>query len=176
MASDLPMSIWDLNTVLGNKKVELFDSAGEPTAEENVHMASCESLSTSVVHHTLEIGTQTAANLKGHTDDLDTIQFSIKKASQLVKEIGKTATDKCINDVPVSNVCGVIAIIVVKIVNPNNKDIRDIPGLGPPARSRRLLYLRNPDQRGTAHTQKSKTVCIINTKRPELMCLVEENI
>lgn len=41
-------SFRDLNTVLGNKKVELFDSAGEPTAEENVHMASCESLSTSV--------------------------------------------------------------------------------------------------------------------------------
>lgn len=41
-----------LNT-RGNKKVELFDTgagvSGEPTAEENVQMASCESLSTSVV-------------------------------------------------------------------------------------------------------------------------------
>ncbi|XP_048621716.1 novel plant SNARE 12 isoform X2 [Brassica napus] len=47
-----------------------------------------------VVHQTVEIDTQTAANLKGQADqmgrvgnDLDTIQFSIKKASQLVKEI-----------------------------------------------------------------------------------------
>ena len=78
-------------------------------------------------------------------------------------------------------VCGVIAIIVVKvnsavyfvqqnlerrkvpkvysnlvsfaitsdvnfqIVNPNNKDIRDIPGLAPPVPARRLLYLRTPE-------------------------------
>jgi septal ring factor EnvC (AmiA/AmiB activator) len=49
-----------------------------------------------VVHQTLEVGTQTASNLKGQTDqmgrvvnDLDTIQFSLKKASQLVKEIGR---------------------------------------------------------------------------------------
>lgn len=36
-----------------------------------------------------------------------------------------------------------------QIVNPNNKDIRDIPGLAPPAPSRRLLYLRSPiEQRG----------------------------
>ncbi|XP_048593559.1 novel plant SNARE 12-like [Brassica napus] len=47
-----------------------------------------------VVHQTVEIDTQTAANLKGQADqmgrvgnDLDTIQFSIKKASKLVKEI-----------------------------------------------------------------------------------------
>jgi SNARE protein len=39
-------------------------------------------------------------------------------------------------------VIGVIAIIIVKIVNPNNKDIRDIPGVGlaPPAMNRRLLW------------------------------------
>jgi SNARE protein len=108
-----------LNT-LGNKKVELFDTgagvSGEPTAEENVQMASTMSnqelvdagmkrmdetdqaieRSKQVVHQTLEVGTQTASNLKGQTDqmgrvvnDLDTIQFSLKKASQLVKEIGR---------------------------------------------------------------------------------------
>ncbi|KAF5737117.1 hypothetical protein HS088_TW14G01274 [Tripterygium wilfordii] len=33
---------------------------------------------------------------------------------------------------------------VDNIVNPNNKDIRDIPGLAPPAPSRRLLSLRAP--------------------------------
>lgn len=69
-------------------------------------------------------------------------------------------------------VCGVIAIIVVKVlshiksqhnfrqwqfsifcllsmnfqvVNPNNKDIRDIPGLAPPAPARRLLSLQAPE-------------------------------
>ncbi|XP_009625421.1 putative plant SNARE 13 [Nicotiana tabacum] len=157
---------------LGNKRVELFDMGGasEPTAEENVQMASAMSnqelisagnktmdetdqaieRSKQVVHQTLEVGTQTATTLKGQTDqmgrvvnELDTIQFSIKKASQLVKEIGRqVATDKCIMLFLFLIVCGVIAIIVVKVVNPHNKDIRDIPGLAPPAPSRRLLYLK----------------------------------
>ncbi|KAF7837641.1 putative plant SNARE 13 [Senna tora] len=161
-----------MNT-LGNKKIELFDmgaGASEPTAEENVQMASTMSnqelvdagmkrmdetdqaieRSKQVVHQTIEVGTQTATTLKGQTDqmgrivnDLDSIQFSIKKASQLVKEIGRqVATDKCIMLFLFLIVCGVIAIIVVKIVNPNNKDIRDIPGLAPPVPSRRLLYVR----------------------------------
>ncbi|XP_028946950.1 novel plant SNARE 13 isoform X2 [Malus domestica] len=129
---------------LGNKKVELFDmGAGisEPTADENVQMASAMSnqelinsgmktmdetdqvieRSKKVVEQTVEVGTQTAVTLKGQTDqmghivnELDTIQFSIRKASQLVKEIGR------------------------QIVNPSNKNIRDIPGLAPPA-ARRLL-------------------------------------
>ncbi|KAH1096638.1 hypothetical protein J1N35_013559 [Gossypium stocksii] len=163
-----------MNT-LGNKKIELFDmgaGASEPTADENVKMASSMSnqelvdhgmktmdetdqaieRSKKVVEQTIEVGTQTAGTLKGQTDqmgrivnELDTIQFSIKKASQLVKEIGRqVATDKCIMLFLFLIVCGVIAIIVVKIVNPNNKDIRDIPGLAPPAPSRRLLYLRGP--------------------------------
>ncbi|KAK8572138.1 hypothetical protein V6N13_047752 [Hibiscus sabdariffa] len=163
-----------MNT-LGNKKIELFDmgaGVSEPTADENVKVASSMSnqelvdhgmktmdetdqaieRSKKVVEQTIEVGTQTATTLKGQTDqmgrivnELDTIQFSIKKASQLVKEIGRqVATDKCIMLFLFLIVCGVIAIIVVKIVNPNNKDIRDIPGLAPPAPSRRLLYLRDP--------------------------------
>ncbi|TYJ45587.1 hypothetical protein E1A91_A02G066900v1 [Gossypium mustelinum] len=163
-----------MNT-LGNKKIELFDmgaGVSEPTADENVKMASSMSnqelvdhgmktmdetdqaieRSKKVVEQTIEVGTQTAGTLKGQTDqmgrivnELDTIQFSIKKASQLVKEIGRqVTTDKCIMLFLFLIVCGVIAIIVVKIVNPNNKDIRDIPGLAPPAPSRRLLYLRDP--------------------------------
>ncbi|RYR31558.1 hypothetical protein Ahy_B01g056369 [Arachis hypogaea] len=175
-----------MNTI-GNKKIELFDmgaGAGEPTAEENVKLASELShqnthllcpiemsnqelikegmkqmdetdqaieRSKQVVQQTLEVGTQTATTLKGQTEqmgrivnELDSIQFSIKKASQLVKEIGrKVATDKCIMLFLFLIVCGVIAIIVVKIVNPNNKDIRDIPGLAPPAQTRRLLYVRS---------------------------------
>lgn len=165
---------------LGNKKVELFDmgaGSSEPTAEENVQMASAMSnqelinagnktmdetdqaieRSKQVVAQTLEVGTETASNLKGQTDqmgrivnDLDTIQFSIKKASQLVKEIGRqVATDKCIMLFLFLIVCGVIAIIVVKIVHPNNKDIRDIPGLAPPAPTgRRLLYVKAPQHFG----------------------------
>ncbi|XP_054807194.1 novel plant SNARE 12 [Prosopis cineraria] len=161
-----------MNTI-GNKKLELFDmgaGSSEPTAEENVQMASTMSnqelvdagmkrmdetdqaieRSKQVVHQTIEVGTQTASTLKGQTDqmgrivnDLDSIQFSIKKASQLVKEIGRqVATDKCIMLFLFLIVCGVIAIIVVKIVNPSNKNIRDIPGLAPPVPSRRLLYAR----------------------------------
>ncbi|XP_022855607.1 novel plant SNARE 12-like [Olea europaea var. sylvestris] len=104
-----------------------------------------------VVHQTVEVGTTTATTLKGQTEqmgrivnELDTIHFSIKKASQLVKEIGRqVATDKCIMLFLFLIVCGVIAIIVVKIVNPNNKSIRDIPGLAPPAPpTRRLLYAK----------------------------------
>ncbi|CAL5395850.1 unnamed protein product [Camellia sinensis] len=147
--------------------------ASDPTADDNVQMAS-ESMSNQelinagmktmnetdqaierskqVVEQTIEVGTQTAVTLKGQTEqmgrivnELDTIQFSIKKASQLVKEIGRqVATDKCIMLFLFLIVCGVIAIIIVKIVNPNNKSIRDVPGLGPPAPAgRRLLYLKH---------------------------------
>lgn len=80
-------------------------------------------------------------------NELDSIQFSIKKASQLVKEIGRqvdsfslrlctiyfpsnlcrktkvslpryqVATDKCIMLLLLLIVCGVIAIIVVKVLS-----------------------------------------------------------
>lgn len=161
-------------STLGNKKLELFDmgaGVSEPTADEDVQVASAMTnqqlvdagmkqmdetdqvieRSKKVVEQTMEVGTQTAVTLKGQTEqmgrivnELDTIQFSIKKASQLVKEIGRqVATDKCIMLFLLLIVCGVIAIIVVKIVNPSNKDIRDIPGLAPPAPSRRLLSLRD---------------------------------
>ncbi|KAG5555399.1 hypothetical protein RHGRI_012816 [Rhododendron griersonianum] len=102
---------------LGNKRVELFDMGGgasDPTADDNVQVASAMSnqelvnagmrtmdetdhaieRSKQVVGQTIEVGTQTAVTLKGQTDqmgrivnELDTIQFSIKKASQLVTEI-----------------------------------------------------------------------------------------
>lgn len=160
-------------STLGNKKVELFDMGGtsEPTAEDNIQMASSMTnqelidagnktmdetdqaieRSKQVVAQTIEVGTETGAKLKGQTDqmgrivnELDTIQFSLKKASQLVKEIGRqVATDKCIMAFLFLIVCGVIAIIVVKIVNPHNKAIRDIPGLAPPApAARRLLHYK----------------------------------
>lgn len=165
-----------MSSVGNNKRVELFDGAGvsESTADDNVQVASAMSnqelinagmntmdetdqaieRSKQVVQQTVEVGTQTAATLKGQTEqmgrivnELDTIQFSIKKASQLVKEIGRqVATDKCIMLFLFLVVCGVIAIIIVKIVNPHNKSIRDIPGLAPPVPTgRRLLHLKTAE-------------------------------
>ncbi|KAF0911974.1 hypothetical protein E2562_012785 [Oryza meyeriana var. granulata] len=158
-----------------NKRVELFDmgaGSSEPAAEDNIQMASAMTnqqlmdagreqmtqtdqaidRSKMVVAQTIEGGTQTASALTQQTEqmkrignELDSVHFSLKKASQLVKEIGRqVATDKCIMALLFLIVCGVIAIIVVKIVKPHNKNIRDIPGLAPPAQNfqisnRRLL-------------------------------------
>ncbi|KAH0883000.1 hypothetical protein HID58_059096, partial [Brassica napus] len=120
-----------------------------------------------IVQETINVGTDTSAALKAQlflyniphlkiaylftnvqtdqmsrvVNELDSIHFSLKKASKLVKEIGRqVATDKCIMAFLCLIVIGVTAIIIVKIVNPNNKDIRDIPGLAPPAMNRRLLW------------------------------------
>ncbi|CAN6312623.1 unnamed protein product [Urochloa humidicola] len=159
-----------------NKRVELFDmgaASSEPAAEDNIQMASAMTnqqlidagrnqmdqtdqaieRSKMVVAQTVETGAQTAVTLTQQTEqmkrignELDSVHFSLKKASQLVKEIGRqVATDKCIMAFLFLIVLGVIAIIVVKIVHPNNKNIRDIPGLAPPAQNyqinnRRLLW------------------------------------
>ncbi|KAF3448209.1 hypothetical protein FNV43_RR08922 [Rhamnella rubrinervis] len=157
-------------TNLDNKKIDLFDGPTEELGEENVLLASNMSnqqlmdnghqmmdetdqaieRTKKVVHDTVNVGTETAAALKAQTEqmsrivnELDSIHFSIKKASQLVKEIGRqVATDKCIMALLFLIVVGVIAIIIVKIANPNNKDIRDIPGLAPPATRKLLWYPR----------------------------------
>jgi SNARE protein len=159
-----------------NKRVELFDmgaGSSEPTAEDNIQMASAMTnqqlidtgrnqmdqtdqaieRSKAVVSQTVETGTQTAAALTQQTEqmkrignELDSVHFSLKKASQLVKEIGRqVATDKCIMALLFLIVMGVVAVIVVKIVKPHNKDIPNIPGLAPPAQNyqisnRRLLW------------------------------------
>ncbi|KAK8956881.1 putative plant SNARE 11 [Platanthera zijinensis] len=154
---------------LGNKRSELFDRAevGNGPGEENVFLASSMNnqqlmdtgdrmmnetdqaieRSKKVVEDTVNVGAEAAAALKAQTEqmsrivnELDSIHFSMKKASQLVKEIGRqVATDRCIMALLFLIVVGVIAIIIVKIVNPKNKDIRDIPGLAPPV-SRKLLW------------------------------------
>ncbi|XP_030948253.1 novel plant SNARE 11-like isoform X1 [Quercus lobata] len=123
---------------LENKRIDLFDGGTEGYGEDNVLLAS----------NTVNVGTETAAALKAQTEQmswvvnvLDSIHFSIKKASQLVKELGRqVATDKCIMALLFLIVVRVIAIIIVKLVNPNNKDIKDIPGLAPPAMTRKLLW------------------------------------
>ncbi|KAL8201051.1 hypothetical protein R6Q57_012390 [Mikania cordata] len=156
------------STNVQNKRVDLFGGPTEAFEEDNGLLASSMTnqqlmdnghqmmdetdqaieRSKKVVHETLNVGTETAAALKAQTEqmsrivnELDSIHFSIKKASQLVKEIGRqVATDRCIMALLFLIVVGVLAIIIVKIVNPNNKDIRDIPGLAPPA-NRRLLWI-----------------------------------
>ncbi|KAM3313327.1 hypothetical protein ACQJBY_032752 [Aegilops geniculata] len=146
-------------------------TSSEPAADDNIQMASAmtnqqlidsgrnqmdqtdEAIARSkmVVAQTVEVGSQTATTLTQQTEqmkrignELDSVHFSLKKASQLVKEIGRqVATDKCIMGLLALIVFGVIAIIVVKIVNPHNKNIPDIPGMAPPAQNfqtnRRLL-------------------------------------
>ncbi|KAI9173534.1 hypothetical protein LWI28_002847 [Acer negundo] len=151
-----------------NKRVDLFDGPSEGFGEDNGLLASSMTnqqlmdngnqmmdetdqaieRSKKVVHETINVGTETAASLKAQTEqmnrivnELDSIHFSIKKASQLVKEIGRqVATDKCIMALLFLIVIGVVVIIIVKLVHPGNKDIRDIPGLAPPAQTRRLLW------------------------------------
>ncbi|KAM2046934.1 hypothetical protein ACFX1T_005662 [Malus domestica] len=153
---------------LDNKKIDLFDGPAEDLGEQNVLLASAMTnqqlidngnqmmdetdqaieRSKKVVHETINVGTETAHALKAQTEqmsrivnELDSIHFSIKKASKLVKEIGRqVATDRCIMGLLFLIVVGVIAIIIVKLVHPNNKDIRDIPGLAPPAMTRKLLW------------------------------------
>ncbi|WOL18162.1 plant SNARE 11-like [Canna indica] len=151
-----------------NKRIDLFDGPGgeDVFSEGNVLMASSmtnqqlmdaghhmmdetdEAIERSkkVVEETINVGAETSAALKAQTEqmsrivnELDSIHFSIKKASKLVKELGRQiATDRCIMAMLFLIVIGVVAIVIVKIVHPNNKDIQDIPGLAPPA-NRKLL-------------------------------------
>ncbi|XWS49193.1 hypothetical protein CRYUN_Cryun13aG0142900 [Craigia yunnanensis] len=135
-----------------NKRVDLFDGPNEGFGEENVLLAS-----SMTNQQLMDRGNQMMDETDQAIDrakkteqmsrivsELDSIHFSIKKASKLVKEIGRqVATDKCIMALLFLIVVGVIAIIIVKLVNPNNKDIRDIPGLAPPAMNRRLLWTPN---------------------------------
>ncbi|CAL5355824.1 unnamed protein product [Camellia sinensis] len=127
---------------LDNKRVELFTGPSEGIGEDNVLLASSMTnqelidngnqmmdetdqaieRSKKVVHDTINVGTDTAAALKAQTEqmsrivnELDSIHFSIKKASKLVKEIGRqVATDKCIMALLFLIVLGVVTIIIVK--------------------------------------------------------------
>nr|CAD1833734.1 unnamed protein product [Ananas comosus var. bracteatus] len=76
-----------------------------------------------VVEQTIEVGGQSAATLKAQTehlgrivDEMDTAQFSIKKASRKAKELGrKVATDKCFMLFLFMIICGGIVIMLVKV-------------------------------------------------------------
>ncbi|KAE8812009.1 putative plant SNARE 11 [Hordeum vulgare] len=134
-----------------NKRVDLFDApSGEDAfGEENVLLASNMSNQQLMQHgdNLMDETDQALARSKQTeqmsrvVNELDSIHFSMKKASKLVKEIGRqVATDRCIMALLFLIVAGVIAVIIVKIVNPHNKDIPNIPGLAPPV-SRRLLSI-----------------------------------
>ncbi|GJZ68767.1 novel plant SNARE 11 [Tanacetum coccineum] len=131
---------------IGSKRVDLFGGPAEGFEEDNGLLASSMTnqqlmdnghqmmdetdqaieRSKKVVHVTVNVGTETAATLKAQTkqmsrivNELDSIHFSIKKASQLVKEIGRqVATDRCIMALLFLIVVGVIAIIIVKTSYP----------------------------------------------------------
>ncbi|KAL5064217.1 hypothetical protein RYX36_025954 [Vicia faba] len=102
-------------TNIEHKKIELFEGPNEGYTEENVLLASSMSneqlmdqgnrmmddtdqaieRGKRIVQDTVNVGTETAAALKAQTEqmsrvvnELDSIHFSIKKASKLVKEIG----------------------------------------------------------------------------------------
>ncbi|CAN0842737.1 Novel plant SNARE 11 [Linum grandiflorum] len=150
------------------KRVDLFDGPSEGFHDDNVMLASTmtneqlmdhghhmmdetdEALERGkkIVQETIDVGTETAASLKTQTEqmsrivnELDSIHFSMKRASKLVKEIGRQfATDKMIMTMLFLIVLGVVTIIIIKLVNPNNKNIQDIPGLAPPAQARKLLW------------------------------------
>ncbi|CAL1401757.1 unnamed protein product [Linum trigynum] len=140
------------NTKLEKKKIDLFDGPNEGFHEDNVLLASTMTneqvmdhgnkmmdetdqaieRGRKVVQETINVGTETTASLKA------------QRASKLVKEIGRqVATDKLIMTMLFLIVMGVVIIIIIKLVNPNNKDISDIPGLPPPAQSRKLLWHTN---------------------------------
>ncbi|KAG1354343.1 putative plant SNARE 11 [Cocos nucifera] len=137
---------------LGNKHIEPFDAhgGGDGFVEENAMLASSMTnqqlmdtgnrmmdetdqaieRTKKVVEDTVNVGAETAAALKAQTEqmnrivnELDSIHFSIKKASQMVKEIGRqVATDRCIMALLFLIVLGVIAIIIVKI-SPSNPNL-----------------------------------------------------
>lgn len=102
------------------------------------------------VANTIELGNQTAQALRGQTqqmerivDGLDEIHFSMKKGMKLIKDLTRgLATDKCIMTLLFVVVCGVIAIIAVKIAGLDKDDeIADL-GTSPSseeAKTRRLL-------------------------------------
>ncbi|GFH26092.1 t-SNARE coiled-coil homology domain-containing protein [Haematococcus lacustris] len=84
-----------------------------------------------LVEDTLATGTNTAAALGDQTtqlnkivDDLNDIEFNMKKAAKVITDITRgLLTDKCIGFLLFVAIAGVIAIIVLKVVNPRKQNI-----------------------------------------------------
>lgn len=79
-----------------------------------------------LVENTKEIATTTAATLNDQSkqmdkivDDLNEIEMDMKTAARVLRDIGKgLVTDKCIMFLMLVAVCGVVALIVLKVINP----------------------------------------------------------
>ena len=86
--------------------------------------------SKATVARTIELGTQTAEQLRNQTqqmekvvDDLDEIHFSLKKSMKVIKDLTRgLATDKCILTLLFIVVMGVVAIIAVKMAGLDEDD------------------------------------------------------
>lgn len=86
--------------------------------------------SKATVARTIELGTQTAEQLRNQTqqmekvvDDLDEIHFSLKKSMKVIKDLTRgLATDKCILTLLFIVVMGVVAIIAVKMAGLDKDD------------------------------------------------------
>ncbi len=99
-----------------------------------------------IVHETIEMGTVTAGKLKEQTqkldeitDELDELQFSVRKSMNLVRDITKgLATDKCVITLMLLVAVGVVAVIIVKATGADKK--KSSPDPAPEeATARRLL-------------------------------------
>ena len=104
------------------------------------------SRSKKIVHETIEMGTVTAGKLKEQTqkldeitDELDELQFSVRKSINLVRDITKgLATDKCVITLMLLVAVGVVAVIIVKATGADKK--KSSPDPAPEeATARRLL-------------------------------------
>ncbi|RZR74649.1 hypothetical protein BHM03_00040525 [Ensete ventricosum] len=91
-----------------------------------------------ILHHLVDMSNQELIDTG--RKQMDETDQAIERSKMVNRSQLTVATDKCIMFFLFLIVCGVIAIIIVKIVHPNNKNIRDIPGLAPPA-GRKLLSL-----------------------------------
>ncbi|XP_030949365.1 novel plant SNARE 11-like [Quercus lobata] len=149
---------------LENKRIDLFDRGTKGCGEDNVLLAPYEVtvdgcyLLVQTVQDTINVGTETAAALKDQMelalmaasntlvplvlansmalillDDISMILYgyiSAAMTNQQLVDSGNRMMDETDQAIERSK----------KLVNPNNKDIRDIPGLAPPAMTRKLLW------------------------------------
>lgn len=113
--------------------------------------------SKATVARTIELGTQTAEQLRNQTqqmekvvDDLDEIHFSLKKSMKVIKDLTRgLATDKCILTLLFIVVMGVVAIIAVKMAGLDKDD--EVAKVRRLYSRRLLLEPEDVFQRETAH-------------------------
>lgn len=106
---------------------QLMDRGHKEIHETNAALDRSEKL----VEDTMEIGATTASTLHDQTgqmnkivDDLNEMEFTMKKASRVIRDISRgLLTDKCISFLLLLVIFGVIAIVIVKVINPNKDSI-----------------------------------------------------